>query len=116
VSDAGAESRRFCRQEILPEIGASGQARLAAQVLHLPSEASEFVRELASNYAQRAGLGPAVSAPGLDSVGADQADPWLEAFRHEAPRAVALASSLVLGAMHKALDLGRPEPSRGPGA
>lgn|GEM_PF-1520248 len=105
MSDESETNRRYCRQEILPEIGSTGQARLGAYVLSIPPEVGEFVRELAANYALRAGFSGVLPTTLPEPRATHDVGPWQKAFRHEAPQSVALASSLVLSAMRDALEL-----------
>jgi len=105
LSDDSETRRRLCRQEVLPEIGSAGQARLGAYVLPIPPEVGEFVRELAASYAIRAGLSGVMPQEPAEPSGTLDVGPWQMAFRYEAPKSVGLAASLVLGAMRDALEL-----------
>jgi hypothetical protein len=95
---------RFCRQEILPEIGPSGQALLQKASLRLPQSAPELSRQVALCYAERAGI-VRVTEDGTPEPGAWGSAPWLAAFRHSPAAEVALGATLALDAMQQALSL-----------
>lgn len=102
---------RFCRQEILPEIGAAGQARLATAPVAIPRDCPELAREFATLYARRAGLGGAIlpsDAVARSDGTLEAASPILQVFVHPTPRALAQGAELALEALRNALGLPPP--------
>ena len=106
-----AARQRFARQVVLAEIGEAGQERLCASTVRIAERADPRVRELATQYLERAGvhLGSdpagaiAVEALDLEAVRALAGDVALE------DAAAALAGSFAaVEAIKAALDVGRP--------
>ncbi|OQX68927.1 MAG: hypothetical protein B6A08_08045 [Sorangiineae bacterium NIC37A_2] len=88
---------RFARQIILREIGPSGQAALEASSLVLPGELPPLAREVASAYAQGAGLDVATG------VGAKERPAWFPRLHSDSADQVAQGALLALDAIHAAL-------------
>jgi hypothetical protein len=92
-----ASSPRFARQVRLPEIGASGQARIETGKLELGGHLDALGRDVARRYAKGAGLAGEVETATVSPPSA------LGHFRHAAPRSVAAGALCALTAIREAL-------------
>jgi hypothetical protein len=90
-------SPRFARQVRLPEIGASGQARIETGELELGGHLDALGRDVARRYAKGAGH---VREVETDAVSPPSA---LGHFRHAASRSVAAGALCALAAIREAL-------------
>jgi hypothetical protein len=93
----------FCRQEILPEIGPSGQAALSEAELRLPEGGSAFVCRIAESYATRAGVSKQRRTREVKSD--SELAPWMGSLRHASAREIGAGATLALASMRSALGL-----------
>jgi adenylyltransferase/sulfurtransferase len=101
-------SERFVRQLLLPEIGASGQARLAAREAAVGGDG--LAHEVASRYATGAGFGGVAAGP-IDVGDLAPAD----LVESAAAREVLAGARAALRAMRIAVAMGPSPPDSGSG-
>ena len=90
--------RRFARQVLLPEVGDTGQARLAGAQVQVPVALDPLASSVATLYLERAGVGTVgrTSLPPPDFPHGDR-------FCHPATRAVAYGAWFALREIRSAL-------------
>jgi len=91
-----SEALRYVRQMMLAEIGEAGQAKLTGAVVAL--RGAGLAHEIATSYAERAGVGQVVDGP------IDEAALAPDFLRHAATRAVVAGSRAALSAVRVALE------------